>query len=49
MHVIFLEFWVENSCDSLPKIVVNAEALEIFLFSLNGNLMLKKFFVVCYS
>lgn len=49
VHVIFLEFWVANRCDSLPKDVVSAEELEMFLFSLNGNLVLKHFFVVCYS
>lgn len=49
VRVIFLGVWVVNSCDSLPKDMVNAEELEIFLFSLNGNLVLKMFFVVCYS
>lgn len=43
LHVIFLEFWVANSCVNLAKDVVNAEELKIFLFSLNGSLMLKKF------
>lgn len=46
---MFLEFWVANSCGSLPEDVVNAEELKIFLISLNRNLMLEKFFVACYS
>lgn len=46
MHLIFLGFRVLNSCGSLPKDVVNAEELEIFLFGLSGNSMLKTFFVV---
>lgn len=49
MCVIFLEFGAANSCNSLSKDVANAEELEIFLFSLSGNLMLKKFTIVCYS
>lgn len=45
LHLIFLGFRVTNSCGSPPKGAVNAGELGIFLFGLNGNLMLEVFLV----